>query len=399
MDSSVLRDYKEIRPVGSGSFGKVLLVEDKESKKYVVKVIDISKMKPKEKKEALQESKLLSQLKHPYIVSHRDSWVENGILVIVMDYAENGDLCRAIQRQRKLGRHFSEQQLVRWFTQALLAIKHLHDRHILHRDIKSSNFFLTASGRLRAGDFGIAKVLENTAAVARTTIGTPYYLSPEICHEQPYSWASDMWALGVVLHEMCALRVPFDAANIHELVEKITREDPPPIPTHYTDELRQLVFSLLQKDSSVRPSAAEVLQLPLIQSEIRVMLKEEQDKKAKLRAQQTLQQTTTSQQQLSSTQQQQVYQSMPTSVPILPSPSRGDTAAEESEEEANGEEAPAIINTEAAALKYGHCDGVNIATPTYSADDVRISAVPLKSNPLDENKGGLYARQQQAVDF
>ena len=92
-------------------------------------------------------------------------------------------------------------------------------------------------------------MLESTRAFAKTAIGTPYYLSPEICQEKPYSFDSDVWALGCVLFEMAALRVPFDAQNIQALVQKITRGPMPQIPSHYTGDLRQLCRELLHRES------------------------------------------------------------------------------------------------------------------------------------------------------
>lgn len=278
-NSAAAHGYQKIREVGAGSFGKAILVKDQQGKQYIMKVIDISRMSAKEKKEAMQEAKLLATLKHPYIVAFRESWCEGGQLCIVMDYAEAGDVYGRIQKQKRTGKSFSEQQIIRWFTQALLAIKHMHDRHILHRDIKSSNFFLTASGRLRVGDFGIAKVLDNTGAMARTTIGTPYYLPPEICKEQPYNWAADIWSMGIFLFELCAMRVPFDAPNIKALVDKIIKSPVPAVPSTYSSALRQLVADMLNKDWKKRPSAADILQRDIIQAEIKAMLAEEQSKK------------------------------------------------------------------------------------------------------------------------
>ena len=84
-------------------------------------------------------------------------------------------------------------------------MKHVHDRKILHRDLKSQNVFLTKKGLVKLGDFGIARVLSNTKSRAKTVVGTPYYLSPEIIESSPYNFKSDIWSLGVLLYEMCAL--------------------------------------------------------------------------------------------------------------------------------------------------------------------------------------------------
>merc|ERR1719453_2118994 len=235
-------------------------------------------MDSKMRKDAINEVKVLSSLKHPYIVSYRESFTENRNLAIVMDYADGGDLHERIAKTRKAMKTFSEMKVLRWLTEATLALKYMHDKHVLHRDLKSQNLFLTAHDRLRVGDFGISKVLENTAAFARTTIGTPYYLSPEICMEQPYSFGCDIWALGCVLFEMCALRVPFDAPNLQSLVQKITRGPTPMLPGHCSGDLRQLCSELLNREQSQRPSAPDVLQRSVIQAEIRRMLREEQAK-------------------------------------------------------------------------------------------------------------------------
>merc|ERR1719486_497884 len=126
-----------------------------------------------------------------------------------------------------------EEQVLRWFTQAMLALKHCHEKHILHRDLKSGNFFLSKNDNLKMGDFGIAKVMECTAAVAQTQIGTPYYLSPEI------------WSMGVILFEMCARRVPFDANDLKGLISRITRDPIPQMPSEYSQPLRTLFQEIM----------------------------------------------------------------------------------------------------------------------------------------------------------
>ena len=86
-----------------------------------------------------------------------------------------------------------------------LALKHVHDRKIIHRDIKSQNVFLMNDNTIKMGDFGIARVLSSTKEKAKTVVGTPYYLSPEIIENKPYSFKSDIWSLGVLLYELWAL--------------------------------------------------------------------------------------------------------------------------------------------------------------------------------------------------
>ena len=90
-------------------------------------------------------------------------------------------------------------------------------KRIIHRDIKSHNIFLMKDGSVKLGDFGIVKVLENTKSKAATVIGTPYYFSPEMCKGESYDEKTDVWSLGVLLYEMCALEYPFTGKNIAQL--------------------------------------------------------------------------------------------------------------------------------------------------------------------------------------
>ena len=93
-------------------------------------------------------------------------------------------------------------------------MKHVHDRKILHRDIKCQNVFVTKNNIIKLGDCGIARVLKHTFEVTKSMVGTPYYLSPEIIENKPYSFKSDIWSLGVILYELCALTPPFTAPNM-----------------------------------------------------------------------------------------------------------------------------------------------------------------------------------------
>jgi len=270
--------YQLIKKIGEGSFGAAILVQHEADKerdtKAIVKMIDISRASKQEREDSVKESKVLAALKHPYIVRYRESFHEDGWLCIAMDYCEGGDLSERIKKNRQNNKHLSQDQVLRWFTQAVLALKYIHDKHIMHRDLKSGNFFLSKSGNIKMGDFGIAKVLECTAACAQTQIGTPYYLSPEICHGKPYAWGSDIWSMGCILHEMCANRVPFDAPDLKSLIKKITQGPTPELPEEYTEEVRVLQKELLERDAQKRPAASEILKKPVVQEAVRKMLEE-----------------------------------------------------------------------------------------------------------------------------
>ncbi|XP_056011940.1 serine/threonine-protein kinase Nek1-like isoform X3 [Ostrea edulis] len=269
-----MEKYVKIRQIGEGAFGKAILVRKKnDGKQYVIKEINIRKMGPKERQDSKKEVAVLAQLSHPNIVTYRESFEEIGSLYIVMDFCEKGDLYGKINGQR--GILFPEDQVMDWFVQICLAVKHIHDRKILHRDIKSQNIFLSADGSLRLGDFGIAKVLGSTVELARTCIGTPYYLSPEIVENRPYNNKSDVWSLGCVLYEMATLKHAFEAGNMKNLVLKIIRGSYPPISPKYSYDLRGLIAQLFKRAPKERPSVNSILKKPFVQKRVSKFLSED----------------------------------------------------------------------------------------------------------------------------
>ncbi len=205
------RKYKTEKVIGRGSFGTTYLVRSTtDSRCYAMKRLALEQLGPKEREEALNEIRVLTKLRrHPNIIRVQDHFEDDGRLCIVMDYADGGDLAQRIEAQASSRTKFSEEQVLDWFVQLCLALKHAHDRKVLHRDLKPQNVFLTRKNFVRLGDFGISKVLSSTMSVAMTCVGTPLYLAPELCEGKEYDNKSDMWSLGCMLYELCALSPPF----------------------------------------------------------------------------------------------------------------------------------------------------------------------------------------------
>ncbi|BFZ14506.1 hypothetical protein BsWGS_17545 [Bradybaena similaris] len=266
-----MNKYNRVRQIGEGAFGRAVLVKEKTTaKQFVVKEINITKMSTKEREQARKEVAVLAQLKHPNIVAYVESFEERGSLYIVMNYCSGGDLYGRINERR--GQLFSEDQILDWFVQLCLAVKHIHDRKILHRDIKCQNIFLTQSGTVQLGDFGIAKVLTSTAQLAHTCIGTPYYLSPEIVENMPYNNKSDIWSIGCVLYEITMLKHAFEAQNMKNLVLKIIRASYPPISPQFSYDLRGLIAQLFKRNPRDRPSVNSILRKNFIMQRVRKLL-------------------------------------------------------------------------------------------------------------------------------
>ncbi|XP_028292782.1 LOW QUALITY PROTEIN: serine/threonine-protein kinase Nek5-like [Gouania willdenowi] len=263
-----MNDYEVICMIGEGAFGKVFLVKDTGENggtHSVVKQISLRKMLAKEKEASKKEVMLHSKMKHPNIVTFIRSFQERDNLCIVMEYCDGGDLLKKINIQK--GVPFNEDQIVKWFLQICLGLKHIHDQKILHRDIKSQNIFLTNGGMtVKLGDFGIAKLLNKTMELARTLVGTPNYISPEICKGRPYNNKTDIWSLGCILYELCTLSHPFKGACLPQLFSKICKGRYNPVPPRYSNDLRLLVTQTLQVHPRDRPSVSSILRRPILEN-------------------------------------------------------------------------------------------------------------------------------------
>lgn len=267
-------EFEIIKVVGKGSYGEVWLAKHKKDKKqYVLKRINLQKTSKKERSSAEQEAKLLQKLKHPNIVSYKESFeTPDGMLYIAMQYCEGGDLYTKLKQQKS--NLLDERQVVEWFVQIAMALQYMHERNILHRDLKTQNIFLTKSKIIKVGDLGIARVLEGATDMATTLIGTPYYMSPELFSNKPYNHKSDVWALGCCVYEMTTLKHAFNAKDMNSLVYKILKGKLPPMPRQYGSELLDLMKAMLHHDPDKRPSVNRILRDQYIKRNIALFLEE-----------------------------------------------------------------------------------------------------------------------------
>ncbi|GMH93888.1 hypothetical protein TrVE_jg1907 [Triparma verrucosa] len=258
-------NYDPMRVLGEGSFGKVYLMRAKKERTLVcVKVIKLKNIPRKEREACKKEVDLLRRLNHPNICGYRDSFMSRNrdSLCIVMEFCDGGDLSDIIKKARN--QLFTESKILHYFVQMSLGLHYMHSNRILHRDLKTQNIFLLGNGRLVLGDLGICKVLEGTSDFAKTCIGTPYYMSPEIFKNKPYSHKADIWALGCVLYEMVTLKHAFDGSSINQLASKIIKGRFPPISSRYSAHLKDLITAMLQTNPNKRPSIERILKLPFI---------------------------------------------------------------------------------------------------------------------------------------
>ncbi|XP_037541477.1 serine/threonine-protein kinase Nek2 [Nematolebias whitei] len=285
---SRVEDYEVLYTIGSGSYGRCQKIRRKSDDKILVwKELDYGTMAESEKQMLVSEVNLLRELKHPNIVRYYDRIIDrtNATLYIVMEFCEGGDLSCLINRCIKERRYLEERFILRVMAQLTLALKECHRRSdgratVLHRDLKPANIFLDVKQNVKLGDFGLARILNHDTSFAKTFVGTPYYMSPEQINRMSYNEKSDIWSLGCLLYELCALSPPFTAYNQKELAEKIREGRFRRIPYRYSEELNSLLSKMLNLKDYLRPSVESILQSSLLSD----MVAEEQ-RRAQVRAQ------------------------------------------------------------------------------------------------------------------
>ncbi|NXD07095.1 NEK2 kinase, partial [Nothocercus nigrocapillus] len=281
-------DYEVLLTIGAGSYGKCRKVRRKADGKILVwKELDYGSMTEVEKQMLVSEVNLLRELRHPNIVRYYDRIIDrsNTTLYIVMEYCDGGDLASLIARCTKERHvHYLEENFVlRVLAQLTLALKECHRRSdgavTVHRDLKPANVFLDSKQNVKLGDFGLARILHHDTSFAKTFVGTPYYMSPEQMNRLSYNEKSDIWSLGCLLYELCALSPPFRAYNQKELAEKIREGKFRRIPYRYSEQLNELLKEMLNLKDYCRPSVEDILQHPLIADLVAEEQKKNPDKR------------------------------------------------------------------------------------------------------------------------
>jgi len=263
--SKCIGKYQIIKKIGEGSYAKIYKVKkDSSDKTYVLKNIPVSEEDYSSMKEILNESSILSTCDNIYVVKYYDSFFYCGTFNIITEFCPYGDLFGYIKFYKERGSKIEEKIIWIIFIQLSLGLSYLHHKKILHRDIKTKNIFIKNNLTVKIGDFGIAKILNSTSSYAHTFIGTPYYISPELCKDQPYNDKSDVWSLGCVLYELCTLNHPFEGGTQVEIYEKIMTQKFKAISPDYSLELKKMVDLLLEKDEKKRPKMKDILKMKCV---------------------------------------------------------------------------------------------------------------------------------------
>ncbi|XP_064136181.1 LOW QUALITY PROTEIN: inactive serine/threonine-protein kinase PLK5 [Loxodonta africana] len=263
--ASFLRDpgsgrvYRRGKLIGKGAFSRCYKLTDMStSAVFALKVVPrggggAGRLPPGGKVE--REIALHSHLRHRNIVAFHGHFADCDHVYMVLEYCSRQSLAHVLKARQTL-----TEPEVRYYLRGLVSgLHYLHQRRIVHRDLKLSNFFLNKNMEVKIGDLGLAAKVGPGGRCHRVLCGTPNFLAPEVVSRNGHSCQSDIWALGCIMYMVLTGSPPFTAAPLSEMYQNI-REGRYPEPTHLSPDARSLIARLLAPNPAERPSLDQVLQ-------------------------------------------------------------------------------------------------------------------------------------------
>ena len=259
--------YEFITKIGQGGFGTAMKVLNKDDNQiYVLKKIPLNKTDENQLKQIKNEAKILSQINSEYIVKYYDSFSDGNSFNIIMEYCDGLDLRKYISDHKEKNNLIEKSIIYHIIQNICYGLQEIHNKNMIHRDLKPDNLFLSENFKIKIGDFGIAKQLNSGNDFTKTQVGTLLYMAPEIINEKPYNNKVDIWALGCIIHELCTLNFCFESNSVIGLVRIIQKNQRKKINKEiYGEELQNLIDSLLIEDPNKRPSIEDILQIITLQ--------------------------------------------------------------------------------------------------------------------------------------
>lgn len=245
-------DFEPLKVLGTGTYGKVLLVREKASGRlYAQKQLKKASMIVEEKKvqQTKTEKEILESVRHPYIVKLFYAMQDQQKLYLILEYAQGGELFHHLATRAML----TENVVSFYAAEMVLALIHLHvNVGVVYRDLKPENCLLDADGHLVLTDFGLSKVAADDAGRCKTFLGTPEYMAPEVLSGESYDYAVDWWSLGAVCYDLLTGSPPFPGHSSKMILNKIKRAKRPDFPFFVTKDAQDIMTKLLRKDPKKR---------------------------------------------------------------------------------------------------------------------------------------------------
>lgn len=254
------RDYRRGLFLGEGGFARCFQMKDSNGQIYAAKTVAKASIKnEKTKTKLLSEIKIHKSLKHPNIVNFIDCFEDDVNVYILLEICPNQSLMELLKTRKRL----SEPEVRLFMVQIVGAIKYLHQRRVIHRDLKLGNIFFDPNMNLKIGDFGLASVLENFDSRKFTICGTPNYIAPEVLggkNNGGHSFEVDIWAIGIMMYALLIGKPPFQAKDVQIIYERIKKSEYSfPIDKPISEEAIELIRDLLNVNPIKRPTIDEIL--------------------------------------------------------------------------------------------------------------------------------------------
>ncbi|KAI8914312.1 kinase-like domain-containing protein [Gorgonomyces haynaldii] len=248
--------YTKIKNIGQGASGSVYLAKHNNTGN-IVAIKDMNLPRQPRKDMIVNEIRIMKESQHPSIVNYVDSFLVKDSLWVVMEYMEGGMLTDIIEREK-----FTEPQIATICLETLRGLNHLHQRNIIHRDIKSDNVLLDLKGRVKISDFGYSAKLTNDRSRRATLVGTPFWMAPEVVSQKEYDTKVDIWSLGIMAIEMIEGQPPYIDEEPLKALYLIATIGTPKLkkPESLSASLRDFLKKSLEVNVSKRPNSTELLQ-------------------------------------------------------------------------------------------------------------------------------------------
>ena len=266
---NTLDDFEFLQELGEGHFGKVFKVISKLNNKiYAMKTIDLEELNPDEIRLTKRESLLLTALSHPHIIKYYKNFKIGDILYIIFENAENGDLYNLIEAYKINNKHIPEEELWTIFLQCMQGLAYIHEKGVIHRDIKPGNILMDNNLNIKIGDFGTAAVKKENEKgnknvqylnahylsildkedlqYGQTFVSSAGYTPPEMKKRVDYDQKIDVYSMGVTFYEMCYLHNPSELGANDDV--------------DYSDELLNIIKEMIEEDKNKRQTSKYFLE-------------------------------------------------------------------------------------------------------------------------------------------